>query len=473
MKKIFLAISLSAILLNANTIDIIQAPEASERISPTAENVILSYQSSVKDAKKSVVNIATTSTKTVSGNNQLEQMFNDPFFKEFFGGNNPFGNAEPRTRKSSSLGSGVIISQDGYIVTNAHVVEGADEIVVTLLDNNKEYKAKIIGLDSKTDLAVIKIEEKNLNAIKFGNSDKLQEGDVVFAIGNPFGVGGTITQGIISALNKNSVGLNQYENFIQTDASINPGNSGGALIDSRGVLIGINSAILSRSGDNNGIGFAIPANMVKEITTKLVSDGKIERGYLGVSITDLSSEMKELYKNQAGALVMGVEDDKAAAKAGLQRGDLVIKINGNAIKDANELKNLIGKMKPNEKISVTYERGKKEKTISVTLDKMDGDTVVASSTQKSDLIDGLTLENITDGTKYRLPKNTKGILVTNVKEKSAGEEAGFRTGDIILQVGEDLVSNTDELKTALKKAGKDKKAVYISRAGRVSVLVVP
>jgi serine protease Do len=392
-------------------------------------------------------------------------MFNDPFFKQFFG-ETPFN--KPQQRKSSSLGSGVIISKDGYIVTNNHVVSGAEEIIVTLFNSDKEYKAKIIGLDSKTDLAVIKIDEKNLQTIPFANSDHLQEGDVVFALGNPFGIGSTITQGIISALNKDHVGLNQYENFIQTDASINPGNSGGALIDSRGALIGINSAIISRSGDNNGIGFAIPSNMVKKIALSLVANGKIERGYLGVSIGDLTSDLKEIYTNKEGALIMGVEEKSAADEAKLKRGDLVIKVNNTKIKNANELKNLIGELNPQEKITLTYERSNKIQTTTVKLHKMDGDTVTSSATDK-DIIDGLTLENITDASRYR---NIKGVLVTNVKEESKAAKAGFRAGDIIIQVGESAIASIDEFKAALNKNKKGKKAVYLQRGNGIAVIVV-
>lgn len=472
MKKILLSMTLSALLLNAANIDILQAQDIENRVSPATENAILSYHDSVKNAKKNVVNISTTSTREINQNRQFEHMFNDPFFKEFFGGS-PFGNMEPQKRKTTSLGSGVIISKDGYIVTNAHVVSEADEVVVTLLDSDKEYNAKIIGVDSKTDLAVIKIEEKNLNAIPFANSDKLQEGDVVFAIGNPFGMGGTITQGIISALNKSSVGLNQYENFIQTDASINPGNSGGALIDSRGVLIGINSAILSRSGDNNGIGFAIPSNMVKKIATSLIKDGKIDRGFLGVTISDLTKETREVYKNKEGALVMGVEEKSAADLAGLKMGDLVVKLNNKKIKNANELKNLIGDMNPNDNVELTYERSKKEYTAKFKLDKMSGDEVAVSSNTTSDIIEGLTLENITDATKQKLPKNIKGILITKVDGNSIGEKAGFKAGDVIMQIGSTAVSNINELKSIMKKMGKDKKSVFISRNGRVLIVVIP
>jgi serine protease Do len=466
MKKNLLFLFLINIWLCAETINIVQAPNITQRTNPAEGGVILSYYDTIKNAKKSVVNIATTSTVTV--NNQLDLMFNDPFFKQFFG-ETPF--AKPQQRQSTSLGSGVIISSDGYIVTNNHVVSGADEIVVTLSDGDKEYKAKIVGLDSKTDLAVIKIDEKNLQTIPFANSDNLQEGDVVFALGNPFGIGSTITQGIISALNKNRMGINTYENFIQTDASINPGNSGGALIDSRGALIGINSAILSRSGDNNGIGFAIPSNMVRKIASSLAAKGKIERGYLGVRINDLTSDLKELYTNKEGALIMGVEEKSAAEAAKLKIGDLIIKINNTKIKSASELANLIADLNPEEKISVTYERSNKMQTVSVKLHKTDGN-IIASSTTNKDIIDGLTLENITNTSKYNLPKNIKGVLVTSVKENSKAAKAGFMAGDIIIQVGETAVASIDELKAALNKNRGAKKAVYLQRRNGVAVIVV-
>ncbi|MDR1285500.1 MAG: Do family serine endopeptidase [Campylobacteraceae bacterium] len=471
MKKFLLLSFFAAILSHvcAESINIIQAPNITQRVSPIKEGAILSYHDSVANAKKSVVNIATKSTITVN-NRQPDFMFNDPFFRDFFK-NSPF--SQPQKRESTSLGSGVIISSNGYIVTNNHVVNGADEIVVTLSSDNKEYKAKVVGLDSKTDLAVIKIEEKNLQAIAFANSDNLQEGDVVFALGNPFGIGSTITQGIISALDKSGIsGSEQYENFIQTDASINPGNSGGALIDSRGVLIGINSMILSQSGDNNGIGFAIPSNMVKKIVVSLISDGKIERGFLGVSIGDLSSDLKDIYTNKEGALILSVEENSAADKAKLKRGDLVVKVDNKSIKNANELKNTIGDKNPNDKISITYERGNKLYTVNIKLDKLDGDIVAKEVSSEGDIIEGLTLENITDSSKYNLPKNTKGVLVTKVADNSAGEKAGFRVGDIIIQVGETVVNSTDELKAVVNKTPKSKKPVYISRDGFIAVLVI-
>jgi len=307
MKKTILLSTITTVALVAGSINIENMPNNAKRVYPSNDKIILSYNSSIKEIKKSVVNISTT--KTVDQSTQLNQMLNNPLFRDFFG--QAFPNVTPQKRKTHSLGSGVIISQNGYIVTNNHVVEDADEIIVTLIGEDKEYKAKIVGLDPKTDLAVIKIEANKLKAAKFGDSEKLKEGDLVFAIGNPFGVGGSVTQGIISALNKSGIGLNQYENFIQTDASINPGNSGGALVDSRGALIGINSAILSRSGGNNGIGFAIPSKMVANIAVSLIEDGRIDRGYIGVSISDLTSDLKEVYKSKGGAFILNVENNSS------------------------------------------------------------------------------------------------------------------------------------------------------------------
>lgn len=472
MNKIIFISIMASISLSAATIEIAQMPKDSQRIEATASNVILSYNNAIKDAKKSVVNIATT--KKSKQNDQLNELMQNPFFKEFFGNKMP--ELKQQERKSHSLGSGVIISSNGYIVTNNHVVEGADEIVVTLPDDEKEYKAKIIGQDSKTDLAVVKIEAKDLHVTKFGDSSNLQEGDVVFAIGNPFGVGETITHGIISALNKNNVGLNQYENFIQTDASINPGNSGGALVDSRGALIGINSAILSKSGGNNGIGFAIPSNMVQKIATSLVEAGKIDRGFMGVSIADLTNDLKELYENKQGALILMIEKNSPAEKGGLQVSDLILEIDGVKIKNANELKNTVAAIAPDKTIAITYERDKKVKTTKVKLAKMAGDEVVVSD-EKSTVtpIEGLSLLEINDKTRaqYQIPKEIEGVLILDVTDNSKAEKMGFKEGDVIIQVEQIRISSLKDLNNALKEYKNSKKRVIINRQNYRAILVMP
>ncbi|NLC28394.1 MAG: PDZ domain-containing protein, partial [Campylobacteraceae bacterium] len=346
-------------------------------------------------------------------------------------------------------------------------------IIVSLLDNSKEYKAEIIGLDPKTDLAVIKIDAKDLHAIPFADSNFLLEGDVVFAIGNPFGVGGSVTQGIISALNKSGIGLNQYENFIQTDASINPGNSGGALVDSRGALVGINTAILSRSGGNNGIGFAIPSNMVKTIAKALIVDGKIDRGYMGVSIGDLTSDLKEVYTNKEGALILGVEDGGPASKAKITRGDLIIKVDETIIKNANDLKNTVGGLLPGKKINITFERDNKIKTTSMVLDKM-GDDGSSASSDGSAHIKGLYLDTLNDEMRYRygIPQKIEGVLVLEVDNDSEAEKFGFKRGDVILQVEQTIVTNLEEFNQAFTKTKKDKIRVWVNRGGYISPILV-
>lgn len=468
MKKVVLISALSASILLAGSINFSEANSNVQRVSPTKGDKILSFHNSIANAKKSVVNISTT--KAVKRSKELEQMFNNPFFRDFFGQNFKM---PKRKRKASSLGSGVIISKDGYIVTNNHVVEDADEILVTLLDNDKEYKAKVVGLDPDSDLAVIKVDAKDLHNISFADSNNLLEGDVVFAIGNPFGVGGAVTQGIVSALNKSGIGLNNYENFIQTDASINPGNSGGALVDSRGALVGINSAILSRSGGNNGIGFAIPANMVKNVAQSLIENGKIERGYMGVSIGNLSGDMKEVYTNSDGALITGVEDGKPAKDAGLKRGDLILRINDKTIHSASELKNLIGSYKPKTKIEITYERDGAIKTTSLGLDRL-ASHKKGSFVSTNRYLDGLSLANLNDKMRstYKIPKNIKGVIILDVKQNSKASKQNFIQGDVIVQVEQKAIKNIEDLNQAFNEIKRKKIRVWIYRKGYVMPILV-
>lgn len=471
MKKFLLFSVITACILNATNIDFKTAKTDAKRLNPANDsNVILSFNSSIKDAKHSVVNISTKKTIKEFSNSPFGPMFDDPFFKDFFGFN--FGIPQEKSQNASSLGSGVIISNDGYIVTNNHVIEDGDEIIVSMIDEDREFKAKLIGTDAKTDLAVIKIDAKDLKAVVFADSSLLQEGDVVFAIGNPFGVGGTITQGIVSALNKNNIGLNQYENFIQTDASINPGNSGGALVDSRGALVGINSAILSRSGGNNGIGFAIPSNMVKNIAKKLIEDGKIDRGYIGVIISNLTKEQKEVYKNKEGALISSVQAGMPGDKAGLKRGDLIIQIENQKIKSASDLTNFVGSLEPNKRIEVKYERVGKIYTTTIKLANLNDS--VSSSKSIEGMIDGLSIANLSDEykSKYKIPKDEKGVLITDVKKNSKADKFGFIPGDLIIQIGDKIVSNIDDFKSAMKEISGKKALVWINRRGVYRGLVI-
>ena len=468
MKKITLISLVAVYSLFAADVNFKLANPEISRVSPLDgnQNAILSYHSSISEAKKSVVNISTT--KTLNQNAGVNEMFNDPFFREFFGFN--FGIPKEK-EKSTSLGSGVIVSTDGYIVTNNHVIEDSDQILVTLANGGKEYKAKIIGSDPKTDLAVIKIEANGLAAIGFADSSKLLDGDVVFAIGNPFGVGESVTQGIVSGLNKDNIGLNQYENFIQTDASINPGNSGGALVDSRGALVGINSAILSRGGDSSGIGFAIPSSMVKDIAKKLINDGKIERGYIGVMISNLTDDQKEIYTSKEGALISSVEKGLPADEAGLKRGDLVTSANGTPIKNANDLKNLIGSLAPNSILELNYERSGKNLSAKIKLAKMDANAKVAKD---SAIIEGLALSNLTDETRYKFKLNSQvvGVLVTDVKAGSKAENFGFERGDVIVQIGEEIVKDIEDFQKGVRQASGKKVLVWVNRQGIMQGLVI-
>ena len=468
MKKItMVSLLLSTSFLMAS-IQIQTLPGTPQRENATNKNMVLSYNNSIKDIQRVVVNIS--STKKISINRDLGNMLNNPFLRQFFGNRVP--NSIPQQRKAHSLGSGVIISANGYIVTNNHVIDGADKIIVTIHGDKKEYRAKIIGQDPKTDIAVIKIDAKKLPVAKFADSSKLLTGDIVFAIGNPFGVGESVTQGIVSALNKSSIGLNQYENFIQTDASINPGNSGGALVDSRGALIGINSAILSRSGGNNGIGFAIPSNMVKKIVVSLINDGKIKRGYLGVSITDLKTDMKDLYKSNSGALILTVEKDSAAKKAGLKRGDLIVSVNNEKVKNANDLKNIIGSILPNKKVTINFERNKKIETTSATLLDM-GNEKSFNGNNNDAYVKGLTVIQINDQVraKYQMPRDINGVLVTNVKPDSKADKIGFKRGDVIIQVQNKSIKTIKDLNTIFKQYKNKTKMIYINRGGYVTYLI--
>jgi len=308
----------------------------------------VSYADAVDAAAPAVVNIYTTKIVTERAN----PLYNDPFFRYFFG-----DRLAPRQRLESSLGSGVIVSNSGYILTNNHVVEGADEIQVLLRDN-RNAEAAVVGTDPESDLAVLRIDLKNLPAITIGQSDDARIGDVVLAIGNPFGVGQTVTMGIISAMGRNMVGINTYENFIQTDAAINPGNSGGALVNAHGNLIGINSAIYSKSGGYQGIGFAIPAKFAIDVMQQIIQNGHVIRGWLGIEVQDITPDLAESFhlKDPQGVIIAGILRNGPAAQAGLRPGDVVTKINGKLIDNTKQVMNTIAGIKPDASIHLSIIR---------------------------------------------------------------------------------------------------------------------
>ncbi len=329
----------------------------------TNAKVAAGYSVAAKKAMPSVVNIFTSSK--VDAPNPHEQFKDDPLFRHFFGDQQD-EEAEP----DNSLGSGVIVSAQGLILTNDHVVASADEIEILLSDGRK-LAAKVVGSDPDTDLAVLKVDAENLPAITFAANDKLSVGDVVLAIGNPFGVGQTVTQGIVSALGRNHLGINTYENFIQTDASINPGNSGGALIDAEGNLVGVNSAIYSRSGGSMGIGFAIPANIAKHVMEQIATNGSVTRGWIGIEAQDITPELAESFKlpQARGSLIAGVLPNSPADLAGLKSGDVLLAINNKDVNDSSGMLNLIAVLKPNEKAVLKIARAQKEINIGVTVGK--------------------------------------------------------------------------------------------------------
>ncbi|ANI62408.1 serine protease DegS [Pseudomonas sp. PvR086] len=312
----------------------------------------VSYADAVTTAAPSVVNLYTT--KVV--NKPSHPLFEDPQFRRFFGDNSP-----KQKRMESSLGSGVIMSPEGYLLTNNHVTSGADQIVVALKDG-RETLARVIGSDPETDLAVLKIDLKNLPSITVGRSDNLRIGDVALAIGNPFGVGQTVTMGIISATGRNQLGLNNYEDFIQTDAAINPGNSGGALVDANGNLTGINTAIFSKSGGSQGIGFAIPVKLAMEVMKSIIEHGQVIRGWLGIEVQPLSQELAESFglSGRPGIVVAGIFRDGPAQKAGLQLGDVILSIDGEPAGDGRKSMNQVARIKPTDKVTIQVMRNGKE-----------------------------------------------------------------------------------------------------------------
>jgi serine protease Do len=457
MKKIVLILTLTISVLLAKQSIEFNYSNTDNRKFPTSQDYILSYNNVIDKVRTSVVNISTQ--KNLSNTMASNPFMNDPFFREFFKNFGQNGNgAVPHERVQRALGSGVIVSQDGYIVTNNHVVDGADKIVVSLVGDKKEYEAKLIGKDKKSDLAVIKIDAKDLNAVTFYDSDKVKVGDIVFALGNPFGLSETITQGIVSATRRSGVGIVEYEDFIQTDASINPGNSGGALVNSAGHLIGINSAILLKSGGNVGIGFAIPSNMVTTIATQLIENGKYTRAYLGVNISDVSKDMSSFYNNKYGALITGVEENTPAAKAGLKRGDLIIGIDGINIESASELKNTIGSYQPNKTIKVKYLRNNKIKTTKVKLDSLD--KALINSNQNVSY-KGIEVIDTNEG---------EGVLVSKIDPNSKASMTGIVKGDIIIQIENTEIKSIKDFIKATK--GDTKKRIYIFRRGGIFAVVL-
>jgi Do/DeqQ family serine protease len=399
----------------------------------------------VKRVSPSVVNIATRGTiKEQPGRNPL---LDDPFFRRFF---DVPQDSKPRERQFQSAGSGVIVdAKNGYIITNHHVVENASEITITLLDN-RTFSAKVIGSDEGADVAVLQAKQPNLTAMPLGDSAKLEVGDYVVAIGNPFGLQHTVTAGIVSALGRSGINpeSNGYEDFIQTDASINPGNSGGALVNLRGELVGVNSAILSRTGGNIGIGFAIPVNMVRSVMDQLIRYGQVKRGVLGVQLYSVNADIAKEFglTETTGALVAGVAQGSAAERAGIKTGDIITSLNGVTMKSSGELRNAIGMLHVGDKVDLGLLREGKPRKVTALIAERSEEHSEVESPSPADIhrgLDGADLADAPDGS---------GVVVNKVQEASAAAQAGIRANDVIVGVGRTPVSNMKSFSEAVKGA---------------------
>ncbi|HYJ15730.1 MAG TPA: DegQ family serine endoprotease [Candidatus Limnocylindria bacterium] len=431
------------------------------------------FVSLARKMKPLVVNISTTQVSEGGRGGGQEfgspfgddDQFND-FWKRFFGGPQPRG-----PQRQRSLGSGFIIDGDGSILTNNHVVENASKIVVKLSDD-QEYEAKVIGRDAKTDIAVIKIAAKSsLPAANFGDSDQLEVGEWVVAIGNPFGLDSTVTSGIVSAKGRH-IGQGPYDNFIQTDASINPGNSGGPLINLRGEIVGINTAIFSRTGGNMGIGFAIPINLVKELLPQLRGKGKVTRGFLGVLIQKVTPEIADslgLEKAQ-GALVANVSKDGPADKAGVKVGDVIVEFDGKEVKDSGDLPIIVARTQIDKKVRMKVVRDKKEMVLGVAVGELKDEEVVAAAPEKGEL--GLTVQRLTPQMAESLGlEKSEGVVVSAVEPGSAADDAGIRRGDVLMEIDRRPIRNLDEYRKTVAAIKKGRGVLFLVRRGESTLFL--
>lgn len=433
-------------------------PHASE---PRRTELELILAQAARRAMPAVVNISTTK---VVRETPFAPLLRDPFFRQFFGG--PFFFHIPRERVERSLGSGVIVRPDGYVLTNHHVVKDADKVVVFLQDRRR-FVAKVVGSDPQTDLALLHIEAKGLPVLPWGDSDAVKVGDIVLAIGNPFGVGETVTMGIISAKGRSNVGLVEYEDFIQTDAAINPGNSGGALINTRGELIGINTAIVTRSGGYQGIGFAIPSNMARTVMEQLLKAGKVVRGWLGVYIQEVTPEMAEAFglKEARGALVSEVMRGSPAARAGIKRGDVIVGYEGHPVKDVAELRILVAQTPPGRTVELELIRNGRPLKLRVRIEQQPAR--LAMRAEGPEVTGGMRVGELTPERARRLglPPGVRGVVVEEVEPGSPAWMAGLRPGDVIQEVNRRQVRNVEEFRQAMAEAGR-RVLLLVNRRGR-------
>ncbi|RMH33591.1 MAG: DegQ family serine endoprotease [Nitrospirae bacterium] len=447
-------------------------PDEQARSSPpraVSASVLLANETFIrvsKQAKASVVNISSTRRS------QSTPLFDAPFFRRFFGEEFEPQFRVPKKRREQGLGSGVIVTSDGYIVTNHHVVEQAERLTV-LLNDKRQFTAELIGTDPQTDLAVIKIPATDLPTLSWGDSASLQVGELVLAVGNPFGLNQTVTMGIVSAVGRANVGIVDYENFIQTDAAINPGNSGGALVNLHGELIGINTAIFSRTGGYMGIGFAIPSQMVQQVMHGLIGQGQVIRGWLGVSIQELTPELAEQFAapDTTGVLVGGVFDRSPAARGGIQRGDIIRTYNGIQINDPHHLRTLVAETAPETSVTIIVWRNGTERALPVTIAQLPRD--VASLTQKeageppNHPLAGLTVAP----TSHESGDGQEGVVLTDVEPGSPADRAGLRPGDRLLEINRKPLATISDYRRLTQQLDPQQSVLVLLRRGTGTIFL--
>ncbi|HET6370753.1 MAG TPA: DegQ family serine endoprotease [Nitrospiria bacterium] len=478
---VVIGIGVAAELGRLNTARAVEPHVVSEQVGTSSLPSDQVFVDISKRVTPAVVNISTT--RRIKGGEEgtpLTPFFNDPFFKRFFG-DQPFAPPEvPKEQLEKSLGSGVIVDPNGYIVTNNHVISGADEIKVVLADR-REFKGKVVGSDPKSDVAVVKIDAKNLPTVPWGDSSKLQVGEYVLAVGNPFGLNQTVTMGIVSAVGRANVGIADYEDFIQTDAAINPGNSGGALVNVRGELIGINTAIFTRSGGYMGIGFAVPSSMAKSVMESLIKTGKVVRGWFGISIQEVTPGLAKQFglSEPKGVLVGDVLPKSPAERAGIKRGDVILKLNGEEVENTGQLRNLVAEAPVGSKVKVDLFRDKQEKEVEVTIGEQPKEIAMAKKSEEGETTNaalrGVKVENLTADTerKFDLPKDVEGVVIVQVEPGSAAQEAGLQRGDVIVEVDRKTVRDTDAYDRIVSKLKKDEEVLLlINRQGRTIFLTI-
>lgn len=442
---------IAVLFVSANLVYITPTYASNTKISQKSINVLTKIGQAMAEiseaVRPSIVNISTTRTVKIQG--QISPFFDDPFFRRFFGDRFNI----PKERKTASLGSGVIVTNDGYILTSNHVIQGAEEIKVKLSDE-REFKGKIIGNDSMTDIGIIKIDADNLSAISWGDSSKLRVGETVLAIGSPYGLSQTVTMGIVSAVGRANVGIADYEDFIQTDAAINPGNSGGALVNVKGELVGINTAIFSTSGGYQGIGFAVPTNMAKNVMDSLIDKGKVIRGWLGVTIQPLTPDLAKQFKlkDDKGALIGDVIEKSPAEKAGLLRGDVIIEYEGEKVDEPFQLRNMVANTSPGKKVEIKIIRENKTKTIEVTIGEMPADMQKLSKGEFNNLLKGVVVQDLTPEIydRFSLPEKLSGVIVSNVSADSSAAMV-LMQGDVIMEINREKINNIKDYEDVVSR----------------------